>query len=191
MVKRKKIKDKKIIQTFDWNLMPRMDYIYFLQHRISSHFLTFMRLPKKYNTFYLCLKKNGDLNGIMTNLNFSNKKYLIEADYSMSSIMEMIEDQNRQDAYLGQLGEWLYVYGEDDKLYYLYKIRLKELKDNQRKKITDMLKGYRKSDAPPTEANTNFYKKAKIMNILDPTMLYDLPNKRHKIFKNKIFDLNE
>ena len=178
----------KIKKEFKWNqILPKKDYLYFLDARLYSHSTGLIKNNKYSNTplivMYNCLKENGDLNSVFlsaSSINFKlNDGFVIDFNNDLSEFN--IFNQMRTDVLSGQIGQYVYYLTKKQKCYFLHKIPLKLF--NGRKQIVKKLNEYRHGGVK-TVNNELFNNYFDLVVVETPEIIVDpSKNKRKKLFQ--------
>jgi len=179
---------------FQWNKLSRMDYAYFISARIYPHMKHFISAYQatdgglNNNGLYLCFKENGDINAVITKIKLTSEDWVITYGKNGAHMFSEVHKEVAKDLETGNLGKFVYVIMDDDKFYYLHRIRLKDLEKKDKNNVIKLLKSYRHG-AIDSPGNDRFYEDAKRLSTLDPEVIISPPNKKQKLFQNKLFEL--
>ncbi len=180
---------------FQWNaILPKKDYLYFLDARIYSHtggFCQYLmggavtkygKTGKIINAYYSCLKSNGDYNSVFTHTRIpKGKVYKIfqSRDALEAELFELL----RVEVATGQLGESVYNVEIKRSGLFLSKTPLKDHPD--KKNIVKRLYQYRGGKIP-TASNASFNDHYEVVIFERPQVVRKPFGKKEALFKERV-----
>lgn len=156
------------MKEFQWNKIPKKDYFYFLHARVIAHLDSLLR--SKANTFYMCLKKNGDVNAV--GIKAPIRAEPTEAFSSKNETVAWMNYSISRDLKVGAIGKVVYQIEVKSLSYVIYRIpfRLFKARNVIRKRLSMYRKGVMK-----TAANASFSDDFMIFTELETKFITEPP----------------